>query len=594
MTKPHVLRFAAALSLTLLAGALCGAAAQTPDARREAFGKLLAEHWAYSLARSPEYASTLGDRRWNDRLSDASQKARDEHLSKTKEYLARFEAVDTKGFPAQEALSHRLMVRRLREEIENARFKNWRMPANQLEGPQVDFAETAARFPFATAKDYEDFISRLKQFPKFLEDNVAQMRAGMAEGLMPPKFILDMVTAQALEMAALKPEETPFMEPLSKFPQEIPDAARAGIRERTLAAIRDGVLPAYAKFARFMKEEYAPRGRKDVGVWALPDGAARYSAEVKRNTTTNLTPEQIHRIGLEQVAAIEKQMLAVAARLGHRDLKSLNAAIEQDPKLRAGTRENILNLYRRHLDAMRLRLPKLFGRLPKAGMEVVATEPFLEATAPFARYYPGSADGARPGRVVINTSKPETRKTITVEAIAYHEGVPGHHMQIAIAQELTGLPAFRQNAWENGYGEGWALYTEKLAQELGFYSDPYSEYGRLQSEMHRAIRLVVDTGLHHKRWTREQVVQYFHDHSAIDEVTVQTETDRYIAWPGQALGYKIGELKILELRERARKALGKKFDLRQFHDEVLGSGVLPLDVLEELINEWIKSQSRLR
>jgi uncharacterized protein (DUF885 family) len=590
MTKPHVPSFAAALSLLLLAGALAGASAQTAEARRKAFNDLVAEHWDYSLARSPEYASTLGDKRWNDRLTDASEKARDEQLAKAREFLARFEAVDTKGFPAQEALSHRLMVRRLREEIESARFKNWRMPVNQLEGPHIDFAETAGRFPFAAAKDYEDYLARLRRFPRLLDDTVGQMRAGMAEGLMPPKLILDKVTAQAEEIANLKPEETPFAEPLSNFPKEVADGDRARIREQALAAVRDEVLPAYARFVKFMREEYAPRGRRDVGLWALPDGAARYAAEVKRNTTTNLTPEQIHLIGLEQVAAIEKQMLQIAARLGHKDLKSLNAAIERDPKLRAGTRENILNLYRRHLDAMRLKLPELFGRLPKAGMEVVATEPFLEATAPFARYYPGAADGSRPGRVVINTSQPETRKTLTVEAVAYHEGVPGHHMQIAIAQELTGLPAFRQNGWEVGYGEGWALYAEKLAKELGFYTDPYSEYGRLQSEIHRAIRLVVDTGLHHKRWTREQVVEYFHDHSAIDEVTVQTETDRYIAWPGQALGYKIGELKILELRERARRALGKRFDIRQFHDEVLGSGVLPLDVLEERIDAWVASK----
>ena len=591
--KSTIYKLAVVVCLLVASGLPFAVAQNTSlEARRKTLNNLLAEHWDYLLSRTPEYASTLGDKRWNDRLSDASQKARDEYLVKIKESLARFEALDTKGLPEQEALSHRLVIRQLRAEIERARFKSWQMPVNQLEGPHIDLAELVGRFPFATVKDYDDFISRLKQFPKFLDDNIAQMRAGMAEGLMPPKFMLEMVTTQAEEIALLKPEETPFNEPLKSFPKEISAAEQASIRERVLASIRDEVLPAYAKFVKFMKEEYTPKGRAAPGFWALPDGAARYASEVKRNTTTDLTPEQIHQIGLEQVAAIEKQMLLIAAKMGHKDLKSFNAAIEQNPKLRAGSRENILNLYRRYLDAMQPQLPKLFGRLPKAAMEVVATEPFLEATAPFARYYPGAPDGSRAGRVVINTSKPETRKTLTIEAVAYHEGVPGHHMQIAIAQELTGLPAFRQNGWEVGYGEGWALYTEKLAKELGFYQDPYSEYGRLQSEIHRAIRLVVDTGLHHKRWTREQVVQYFHDHSAIDEVTVQSETDRYIAWPGQALGYKIGELKILELRERARAALGKKFDIRQFHDEVLGSGVLPLDVLEERINEWIKSQKK--
>jgi len=575
-----------------MTGSLSSATAQTTslDARRQALKDLLTEQWDYSLSRRPEYASTLGDTRWNDRLSDVSEKAVEDDLARTREFLKRFEAIATRGFPDQEALSHRLMIRQLKEKLELARFKRWRMPVNQLEGAHIDFAETLSRFPYKTLKDYEDYISRLKQFPKFLDDTIIQMRKGAAENLLPPKLILEKVTAQAEEIAGQKPEETPFAAPLENFPKEVAEADRAKVREQVMAAVRDSVLPAYGRFVKFMKEEYAPKGRTEPGLWALPDGAARYAAEVRASTTTNMTPEEIHKIGLEQVARIEKEMLAIANRLGYKDLKSFNAANEQNQKLRAGTRENILSLYRRYLDEMQPRLPKLFGRLPKARMEVVATEPFLEATAPFARYYPGASDGARPGRVVINTSQPETRKTLTIEAVAYHEGVPGHHMQIAIAQEMTTLPEFRRNGWEVGYGEGWALYAEKLSKELGLYDDPYSEYGRLQSEIHRAIRLVVDTGLHHKRWTREMVVQYFHDHSAIDEVTVQTETDRYIAWPGQALGYKVGELKILELRERARKTLGRRFDIREFHDEVLGSGVLPLDVLEARIDEWIKSK----
>lgn len=589
--KPPVYKLAVVISL-LLTGSLSLATAQPAslDARRKAFNDLLAEQWDYSLSLSPEYASTLGDRRWNDRLSDFSQQAVDDDLTKTKDFLRRFEAVDTNGFSEQEALSHRLIIRQLKEKLELARFKRWQMPVNQLEGFHIDFAGQVSRFPYASVKDYEDYISRLKQFPKMTDDNIGQMRKGMADNLMPPKFILEQVIEQAQEIALQTPEQTPFVTPLEKFPQEILAPAQQKVREQVVSAIRDAVLPAYARFVKFLKEEYAPKGRTEVGTWALPDGAARYAAEVKRNTTTNLTPEEIHSIGLQQVAAIEKQMLEISAKLGFKDLKSFNASIEQNPKLRAGTRENILSLYRRYLSEMQPQLPKLFGRLPKARMEVVPTEPFLEATDPFARYYAGTTDGSRAGRVVINTSKPETRKTITIEAVAYHEGVPGHHMQTAIAQELTTLPLFRRNGWEVGYGEGWALYAEKLAKEMGFYTDPYSEYGRLQSEIHRAIRLVVDTGLHHKKWTRGQVVQYFRDHSAIDDVTVQTETDRYIAWPGQALGYKIGELKILELRQRARKELGKKFDIREFHDEVLGSGVLPLDVLEARINEWIKAK----
>lgn len=285
-------------------------------------------------------------------------------------------------------------------------------------------------------------------------------------------------------------------------------------------------------------------------------------------------------------------MMAIATKLGFKDLKSFNASIEQNKKLRATSREQILELYRGYINGMRAELPKLFGRLPKADVEVLPTEAFREREAPGAEYQQGTPDGSRPGHVFVNTREPESRKTISMESTAYHEGLPGHHMQISIAQELPTLPPFRQQAGYTAYVEGWALYSERLGKEVGFYRDPYSDYGRLQDEMLRAIRLVVDTGLHHKRWTRAQVVQFFHDHSAIDEVDVQSETDRYISWPGQALAYKIGQLKILELRERAKNQLGSRFDIRGFHDEVLGAGALPLNELEARINNWIASKKR--
>ncbi len=283
-------------------------------------------------------------------------------------------------------------------------------------------------------------------------------------------------------------------------------------------------------------------------------------------------------------------MLEIAKKLGYQDLKSFNAAIEDDPKLKARSRQHILDLYRKYIDQMYTKLPELFGRLPKAKVEVLPVEEFREKEAAGAQYNPGTPDGSRPGRVMVNTGDATSRKTISMESTAYHEGVPGHHMQLTIAQELPELPPFRQQGGYTSFAEGWALYSERLGKEVGFYQDPYSDYGRLQDEMLRAIRLVVDTGFHYKRWTRDQVVQFFHDHSAIDEVDVQSETDRYIVWPGQALAYKIGQLKILELRERAKKELGAKFDIREFHDEVLGAGALPLDVLEERIDAWIAAE----
>ncbi len=343
------------------------------------------------------------------------------------------------------------------------------------------------------------------------------------------------------------------------------------------------------KFTAFVKDEYAPKGRLDPGIWALPDGDARYAFRVKESTTTRLTPDEIHNIGLAQVKEIEVRMLGVAQQLGFKDLKSFNGALQADPKQHAHSREQILELYRKYLAQMNAKLPELFGQLPKAKLEVMPIEEFNEKDAS-THYNQGAADGSRPAHVMVNTGEFEKQLLVDVETTAYHEGVPGHHMQIAIAQELPELPPYRQNEYYTAYTEGWALYSERLGKEVGFFQDPYSYYGHLQDDMLRAIRLVVDTGFHSKHWTRQQVVDYFHDHSAIPEPEVQSETNRYMAWPAQALGYKIGQLEILKLRQYAKDELGEKFDLRGFHDEVLGAGALPMDVLSERIHGWVKEQ----
>ena len=587
--RSHAMIVLSAGALLLAAAVTARAAAPAPglESRRAALRALLDEQWQYHLKVSPELASFLGDKRYNDQLSDLSQAQIDRELAMAREFLARFEAVDTAGFPEQEALDKALMVRNLREFLDEARFKPWEMPVNQLSGIHIEAPTLVELLTFNAAKDYDDLIARYHKLPHAFDQTVEQMRKGLADGLMPPKFLLEKVAGQAAAVADQKPEDTAFAGPLAKFPASVPAAEQERIRQAMLAAIRDDVLPAYRRFADFVRSEYAPRGRAEAGMWSLPDGAARYAFQVKSNTTTDLTPEQIHQIGLRQVAEIERQMTAIASRLGYADLKSLNAKVQSDPALKARSREQILDLYRGYIDGMYAKLPELFGRLPKARVEVVPVEAFREKEAAGANYQPGTIDGSRPGRVQVNTYDPTARKTISMESTAYHEGVPGHHLQISIAQELPTLPPFRQNGVYTAFVEGWALYTERLGKDVGFYSNPYNDYGRLQDEMLRAIRLVVDTGFHYKRWTREQVVQFFHDHSAVDEVEVQNETDRYIVWPGQALAYMVGQLKILELRDRAQRQLGARFDIRAFHDEVLGAGALPLDVLEARIDRWL-------
>jgi len=560
------------------------------QARRQGFQKLIDEQWEYVLSHSPEFASILGDKRWNDKLSDLSEKAIRADQAKDREFLKRFEAVNTTGFPEQEELTKVLLVRSYKESIEDERFKNWEMPVTQIYGIHLDAPQLVSLLSFETVKDYEDYVARLTGLPRQIDDVADRMRKGMADGLMPPKFLLEKVAGQAEGIALQKPEESPFAAPLSKLPSSFSAENRSRLREEVLAAVRDSVHPAYGRFAKFVRENYAPRGRTEPGLWSLPDGAARYAVVARRQTTTEKTPEEIHSIGLDHVGRIERDMAAVARRLGFENWKALSASIEKDPKRHFHSREEILAAYRKFIDRMRPELPKLFGRLPKADLTILPVEEFRENEASGAQYNQGSPDGSRPGHVLVNTGKPESRKTMSVESTAYHEGVPGHHLQIAIAQELEGLPPVRQQAFYTAFVEGWALYSERLGKEIGFYDDPYSDFGRLQDEMLRAIRLVVDTGLHAKRWTRQQVVDFFHAHSAIDEVEVQVETDRYISMPGQALAYKIGQLKILELRERAKQELGPSFDIRRFHDAVLGAGALPLDVLEARIVRWIEEE----
>jgi uncharacterized protein (DUF885 family) len=560
---------------------------QSVEQRLKTLHDQLNEHWEYTLRTQPEFASILGDKRYNDKLSDYSQAAIDRDIQQTRVFLKKFEAIDSTGFPEQERLNRDLMVRNLREGLAGVKFKEWEMPVTQFIGIHIDLPQFVTSFSFATVKDYEDYIVRLKQLPRAFDEVMIQMRKGMQSGLMPPKIILSQVVEQAEELAKGKPEESPFAQPLVKFPKDFSDADEKRLREGVIAAIRDFVLPTYQKFTSFVRDEYAPKGRGEIGIWALPDGGERYAFAVRRMTTTSMTPEEVHQLGVREVARIEAEMFEIAKQFGFSDLKSFRESLKMNVDIHPKSRQQILDEYRKYTDQMSAQLPKLFGRLPKAKLEILPVEAFREKQASGAQYLQGTPDGSRPGKVFVNTYDYENQLTITNESTAYHEGVPGHHMQISIAQELPEIPAFRKQAGYTAFIEGWALYSERLGKELGFYQNQYSNYGRLEDEIFRALRLVVDTGIHNKKWTRDQVVQYMRDHSTVNEAQIQAETNRYIAWPGQALAYKIGQLTILRLREQARSELGEKFDMRAFHDEVLGGGPLPMDVLAEQIKSWI-------
>ena len=579
------------LLAVLMAPTLVG---QPPDleARRKQLNDLLAEQWEYTLRTSPIFASMLGDKRWNDQLDDASQEFIDKDLAETKKFLARFEAVDTTGFPQQEALNKTLMVRDLKMNIEGAKFKPWEMPVSQFSGVHIDLPELVTVLSFNNVKDYEDYIARLKAMPRLFDQTEVQMRKGMADGLMKPRFLLEQATKQANEVAVEEPEKTPFAKPFNKFPASISDAEQKRLRDVGLAAIRTAVLPAYVKFTAFMRDEYAPKGMTEPGMWALPDGAARYNYAIRKMTTTTMSAGQIHELGLRQVTEIEAQMLDVAHQLGFQDLASLNESIKKDRRFYATSGQQVLDLYTNYARGMEPELPKLFGRLPKSKLEVIPMEESRAKNSVPADYSEGAPDGSRPGHINVNEWDPEHRLTLNIEAIAYHEGIPGHHLQLSLGQELQDLPNFRRNAGYTAFVEGWALYSERLGKEVGKYQDPYSNYGRLENEMWRAIRLVVDTGVHEKHWTRDQVVAYFHKYTAMDEPNIQSEVDRYIAWPGQALAYKLGQLEILKLREQAKQKLGEQFDIRAFHDEILVNGALPLDVLDQVFTDWLATQKK--
>jgi uncharacterized protein (DUF885 family) len=563
-----------------------------PDSRVKTLNAIFSDYWQDLLRHEPEFASSIGDPRYNDQLTDYSVQAYNESLARGRAFLTRLAEVDTAGMSDQEQLSKDVLVRQLIQDQEEARFKPWELPVNQFYGLQVDLPELVAQLTFNSVTDYDNYIARLKKVPLAFQQISANMSIGMDDHREPPAYLMQKVLGQVNTIANEKPQDSPFAQPVQKFPASIPPTQQSRIKEELFAVIAGQVTTAYVRFGKFLQTQYIPGARNDPGLWSLPDGAAYYRFLVKQSTTTDLTPEQIHQIGIDQVKQDEEQLLAIAQKLGFADIKALESAAAKNPKLYPTSKEQLLDAYRGYLDRMRPKLPELFGRLPKAPLVVEAVPDYAEKDQAAAYYEHGTADGSRPGMVFVNTYKFETRSLDQVESIAYHEGLPGHHLQLSIAQELSGIPEFRKYGQYTAYTEGWGLYAERLGKDVGFYQYPYNDFGRLEGDIWRAVRLVVDTGVHSQHWTREQMVDYFHQHSGVGETDVQAEVDRYVAWPAQALGYKVGQLKFLELRAKAQKALGDRFDLRAFHDQVLDSGALPLDYLEQRIDSWIAQQKQ--
>jgi uncharacterized protein (DUF885 family) len=575
-----------ALLFTLAAAAASAAPPASPAAvaaRLAAQNALFEAQYQSDLALHPERATAYGDYRYNDRLDARSPAAIEADHAADRRFLARLRAVSTADFPAQDALSHRVLERALRQRLADYDFGEYAMPVSQMDG--VHLADLPLAVPFESVRQYEDYIARLHQIPRAFTDTEAVLRAGMRRGLMPVRFLLEKVPAQCAGVI----QADPFLLPTTKFPAAVPPAERERLTREITAAVTGEVLPAYQAFGEFIAADYAPHGRGTLAVISLPGGRQRYRNAIRSYTTVStLTPDEIHAIGLREIARIEAEMLVIARRQGFADVAALRASLHDAARYKPASAAQIVDDFRRYIAAMQPKLPELFGFIPGSPVTVEAIPDFQAAMA--THYQTGTPDGRRPGRVVVATSHFADRTLLDDEATAYHEGIPGHHMQRSVAQQMTGLPKFRQHLGNSGYTEGWALYAEQLGKEVGFYQDPGSDYGRLASELFRAVRLVVDTGIHWQGWTRERVVDTLRQSGAIDEPTIQAETDRYIAWPGQALAYKLGQLKFRELRDRAQRALGPRFDLRAFHDAMLNGGVLPLDLLDARADEWIRDQ----
>ncbi len=554
---------------------------------------LFEEDWQWNLKEFPEGATMFGDNRYNYLLTDASPEAYEWRKAHEREMLDRIQKIDRSRLTGQDAISYDLFLLDKKLNVEGQRFPAQYMPMDQMNGVQIFFGQLASSTPFRNAKDYEDYLARLAAFPKHIDQVITLMKRGIETGWVQPAVPLRSLASQIEGQITDDPLSNPLYKPFESFPQDVSDADRARLGEAGKRAVAESFIPAMKKLDAFIKETYLPAARKEIGASSLPDGAAYYQYSIRRHTTTNLTAKEIHDIGLKEVARIRKEMEGIIQKVSFKGtFQEFLTFLRTDGRFYYKTADDLMAGYALIAKRADGKLPALFAELPRTpyGLRVI---PDYEAPAQTTAYYqPGAADGSRAGLYMINTYKLETRPKYEMEALSLHESVPGHHLQISRAQELKGLPDFRRNAGYTAYVEGWGLYAESLGSEMGFYGDPYSKFGQLTYEMWRACRLVVDTGMHALGWSRERAIDFMKDNTAKTENDIIVEIDRYIVWPGQALAYKMGELKIKELRARAKRELAGRFDVRKFHNAVLDDGPLPLDLLERRINDWIAEQKR--
>ena len=547
--------------------------------------------WQYTLDEYPELATYTGDAGRNHRWTDHSLDAYDRRNREMELPARALATIDRAGLSAADQVHHDLFRRNVEESLEGRRFKGEYMPLTQMGGVQQNVAQTLMQMPYFQVSHFEDALARLEGVPALVAQTIALLDKGLETGITPPRVTLRDVPEQVRHQLAEDPLESPSLRPFLAFPDAVDETSRARLRQAAARVYAGAVAPAYRRLLEYLESRYLPLTRETIAARDLPDGDAWYAFAIRQVTTTSLAAEEIHRIGLDEVSRIRSQMGDVVARTGFDGtFAQFVGFLRTDDRFFFDRAEELLMTYRDICKRVDPELPKLFATLPRLPYGVVPVPSYAEKSQTTAYYEPGSPQAGRPGRFFANTYDLHARPKWEMEALALHEAVPGHHLQIAIAQELPEMPDFRRHGFYTAYIEGWGLYAESLGAEMGFYSDPYAKFGQLTYEMWRAIRLVVDTGMHALGWTRQQAIDYFTENAGKAEHDIVVEVDRYIVWPAQALAYKIGELKIKELRAHAATALGSRFDLRRFHDEVLGAGALPLDVLEARIEAWIAAQ----
>lgn len=556
----------------------------------QALHQLFDEEWERELRESPETASYRGDKRYNDRWTDLSLKALRAREATDREVLKRLQAIDRSALSEQDRLSYDVFAWQLERGVERQKYNEWQRPLSQRGGVQTADEMTEV-LPFASAQDYRDWIKRLEGVPAMVEQTELLMREGLEAGNTPPKVLMERVTGQIDAQVVEDPAQSAFYKPFTRMPDAIPQAERERLQAQAREVITAKVVPAYREFAQFFKDKYLPGSRDTIAAADLPDGAGYYDFLAAQFTTTDLTADQIHQIGLREVARIRSEMEEVKTEVGFDgDLTAFFEHLRTDPKYFHDTPEALLEAYQALSKRIDPELVKISNMIPRLPYGVRAIPDNIAPDTTTAYYQPGAVDGSRAGYYYVNLYKPEVRPKWEMMALSLHEAVPGHHFQFARGMELPDVPMFRRVGYFTAYGEGWGLYAERLGYDMGLYDDPYDRMGQLAYDMWRAVRLVVDTGMHSKGWSRQKAIDYFMDNAPKTEQDVVNEIDRYIGWPGQALAYKIGQLKISELRELASRELGDDFDLRQFNDAVLVTGSVPLETLETHMQAWIAAQ----